>query len=413
MTTQPSTVPPGLQPAPADLARASSGSMGSGAHGPHVLRPGDDGPAVAGLRGQLRALGLLCPKALTADETHFDPGVEAAVRAFQQRRGLRADGVVGPQTSRSLDAARWRLGDRALLFTPGHLMLGDDVAELQEKLVVLGLLHSRVDGVFGVGTDAALREIQRSLGLPADGLCGPMTLRALAGLSRSVSGGDPWALRQQAAVAGAGSSLAGKVVVLDPAHGGGDLGVSAGGLHEADITLDVAGRVERRLAASGATPVLTRGLDATPSEAERALLARQVEADLLLSLHCDGSASTRANGVATFYWGDSRVSAWSAVGARLAGLLQRELVARTGMADCRTHPRTYEILRHTAMPAVRVELGYLTHAGDAARLADPAVRDTIAEAVVIAVQRLYLGEDDPTKTGSLRLSDVLGRAGLV
>ena len=60
------------------------------------------------------------------------------------------------------------------------------------------------------------------------------------------------------------------------------------------------------------------------------------------------------------------------------------------------------------MPAVRVEVGYLTHAGDAARLADPAFRDTVAEAVVVAVQRLYLAPRATTpSTGVLRIPEWL------
>jgi N-acetylmuramoyl-L-alanine amidase len=58
------------------------------------------------------------------------------------------------------------------------------------------------------------------------------------------------------------------------------------------------------------------------------------------------------------------------------------------------------------MPAVRVDAGYLTNAGDAARLADPAFRDVIAEAVVVAVQRVYLDKDADAKTGVLRLSEL-------
>jgi N-acetylmuramoyl-L-alanine amidase len=55
---------------------------------------------------------------------------------------------------------------------------------------------------------------------------------------------------------------------------------------------------------------------------------------------------------------------------------------------------------------VRIEAGYLSHADDAARLADPAFRDTVAEAIVIALQRMYLGEDDTIATGVLRLQDL-------
>ena len=59
------------------------------------------------------------------------------------------------------------------------------------------------------------------------------------------------------------------------------------------------------------------------------------------------------------------------------------------------------------MPAVRIETGYLTNAGDAAKLADPAFRDAVSEAVVVAVQRLYLAQEDDAPTGTLRLDALL------
>ena len=70
------------------------------------------------------------------------------------------------------------------------------------------------------------------------------------------------------------------------------------------------------------------------------------------------------------------------------------------------HGKTWELLRLTRMPAVRLELGHVTHAGDAARLADPAFRDTVAEAVLVGVQRLYLPADLDPPTGVLRLRDL-------
>jgi N-acetylmuramoyl-L-alanine amidase len=130
----------------------------------------------------------------------------------------------------------------------------------------------------------------------------------------------------------------------------------------------------------------------------------------VISLHCDAHASPDARGVATYYWGDARVGSSSAVGSRLAGLIQREIVARTDLLDCRTHARTFDVLRMTPMPAVRVDVGYLTNPQDAARLADSAFRELIADALVVAVQRLYLDEEEAV-TGSLNLGDVLAHAG--
>jgi N-acetylmuramoyl-L-alanine amidase len=377
-----------------------------------VLRRGDDGPGVSAVRERLVATGDLSD----ATSTTFTEDVEQAVRSFQQRRGLLVDGIVGPQTYRALEAARWRLGDRILLHTPGHLMDGDDVAALQERLLSLGFPCGRVDGVFGWQTDGALRQLQRGVGLRADGLVGPLTLRALAQLARAVTGGHPHALREADVVRAAGPNLTGRMVVLDPGHAsepGADHGAQAHGIVESDAVLDLVRRVEGRLAAVGVQVVLTRGLTGNPSEPERAELANTLGADLLLSFHCEAMVDRpQANGIACFFYGhpDQR-GAWSGVGERLATLVQREIVARTDLTDCRTHARTWDLLRMTRMPAVRVEVGHLTNQGDAGRLAQPTFRDTIAEAVVVAVQRLYLVDEDDAATGTLNVADVLARAG--
>jgi N-acetylmuramoyl-L-alanine amidase len=286
---------------------------------------------------------------------------------------------------------------------------GDDVTELQERLLQLGLFDDRVDGILGPATERALRELQRGAGLTPDGTCGPDTLRVLTQLRRTVQGGDVAALRDAERVRRSGSSLVGRVVVIDPGHGGDDPGAVGNGLREADVVLDLAGRLEGRLAASGVTAVLTRGAEQCPSTRERVRLAEEVGGDVLISLHCDSAANGAATGVASFYWGDERIGTRSPIGAQLASLVQREVLARTDLVDCRTHPRSWDLLRLSRMPAVRVELGYLSDPGDARRLADPAFRDTCAEALLVAVQRLFLPEEDDAATGTLRLEDLRAR----
>jgi N-acetylmuramoyl-L-alanine amidase len=336
----------------------------------------------------------------------YDEEMARAVRGFQQRRGLLVDGVVGPQTYVALDGARWTLGARLLCHTPGHLLQGDDVAELQERLLALGFSPDRVDGVFGANTEKAVRSFQRGVGLAVDGRVGPETLRAFADLTRSVSGGSPHALREQELVRRSGHNLAGRTVVLDPGHGGDETGTVAHGLTESEVVLDLARRVEGRLSAIGVTVLFTRSATTGPDEVSRALMANDSGADIMLSLHCDSTDQSRASGVATFFYGQERFGAWSAVGEHLADLIQREVVARTGLTDCRSHPRAWALLQRTRMPTVRIETGYLSHPEDAARLADPGFRDTLAEAIVIALQRMYLGEDDTVATGVLRLADL-------
>ncbi|MGI8683380.1 MAG: N-acetylmuramoyl-L-alanine amidase [Mycobacteriales bacterium] len=380
----------------------------------HLYRLGDQGPAVAEIRSKLVTLGLLADRELPQPANPaavFDESCDRAVRGFQQARGLTVDGIVGAETYRALDEARWRLGDRLLSHTVSHPYAGDDVVELQLRLLDMGFDPGRCDGIFGRRTEAALRELQRNVGLAPDGTCGPTTLRALGRLARSPAvGGHPQLLRESELLYRAGPALVGKVVVIDPGHGGADRGSAAGGLEEAALVEDLAARLEGRLAATGVRVFLTRGPDAGPTDADRAAFANAAEADLLLSLHVDVDRSSNACGVATYYYGNvwsGARGAGSAVGERLAGLLQREVVARTGLADCRTHPKTWDLLRWTRMPAVRVELGYLTSPIDAARLATAEFRDRVAEAALIAVQRLYLPPESDVHTGALLPPPVL------
>ncbi len=366
-----------------------------------LFRLGDRGPAVADVQATLAGLGLLDR---LPPEPVFDEATDRALRHFQQRRGLSVDGTVGPETYRALAAARWRLGDR-LLSLATRPYVGDDVAALQERLLELGFDAGRADGVFGERTASALRSLQREYGLVADGTCGPATLRALKQLGRKVVGGRPHALRETEVLHRSGASLAGKVVVVDPAHGDGDRGATGHGMDEASLVEDLAARLEGRLSAVGVRTLLTRGPDSNPSEADRAAFANEAGADLVLSLHVDRAPSPHCHGVAAYHFGTG-TGTTSTVGEKLASLVQREVAARTDLLDCHVHEKTWSLLRLTRMPAVRIEVGHLSNPGDAARLADPAFRDTVAEGILIGVQRLYLPDDLDPPTGALRLPDL-------
>jgi N-acetylmuramoyl-L-alanine amidase len=216
-------------------------------------RRGDSGAAVAEIRDRLRRLGLLSDSASPAEATAniFDDAVDEAVRAFQQQRGLTVDGIVGVQTFRHLEEARWELGDRILSYRAGWLISGDDVRSLQQRLASLGFHLDRIDGIFGPQTDRALREFQRSVGVNPDGTCGPETYRALARLARTMSGGaiSSTTLRELTVLESLCTGVANKVVVIDPGHGGQDSGLTHGSLSESTVAGDLARRIEGRLAA--------------------------------------------------------------------------------------------------------------------------------------------------------------------
>ena len=372
-----------------------------------VLRRGDAGPDVAEIRSVLAALDLLPPMNGSDGYGSFDTAVEQAVRAFQQRRGLITDGVVGTTTYRALRGASFHLGSRPLANLISSPVHGDDVFKLQERLTELGYNAGRPDGMFGAQTEHGLRNFQRDMGLVVDGICGAETIRELHRLSSPrARGGSPVFLREQEQVRSAGPRLRGKRIVIDPGHGGDDLGVVVGGLREADIAWDLARRLEGRMKATGMEALISRGPNHSPSEVERALFANDAGADLFLSLHNDENPSPKAQGVASFHFGTG-TGTTSTIGELLAGFIQREVAARTGLLDCRTHPKTWEIFTRTRCPAVRVEVGYLTNPDDQRRLADPAFRDLVAEGILIAVKRLYLLGEGDQPTGTFTFADVL------
>jgi N-acetylmuramoyl-L-alanine amidase len=323
------------------------------------------------------------------------------IRSFQQERGLHVTGILNDATIHAFEEARWKLGDRSLYLQPHSLMHGDDVAGLQSRLTEMGFNSGRVDGIYGLRTEAAVKDFQRSVGIAVDGRCGPATIIALIRLTKVVSGGAPAQLRESAARRNRGPALANKVIVIDP---GSDQ-------DEAEIVYDIAQRIEGRLLALGASVFLTRGPKNSPSQGDRIVFANSNSADLVISLHTDKHSNSQAHGVSTYYYGNDAHGIHSVVGERFASLVQRELCARTDLQNCRTHAKIWDLLRLTQAPAVRIDLGYLTNEGDRARLARPDFRDTLAEAFIIAIQRLYLAAEDDAKTGTLKISD-LRSAGL-
>ena len=318
---------------------------------------------------------------------------EAQIRSFQQARGLNVTGVFDAVTERALDEARWKLGDRSLNLQEPPFMRGDDVAVLQSRLTEMGFDCGRVDGIYGHLSESAVKEFQQSVGISTDGKCGPATIIALLRLTNIVSGGAPSAMRESATQRSRGPALANKIIVLNPDEDG-------------DLVYDIASRTEGRLLALGASAFLTRGISNNPSESERISFTNQSSADLMISLHLDSYKNGVARGAATYFYGSQAHGVHSIVGERFASLVQREICARTDLVNCRTHAKAWDLLRLTRAPAVQIDCGYASNPGDIERLSNPDFRDAIAEALVIAIQRLYLAAHDDAKTGTLRISDL-------
>lgn len=213
-------------------------------------------------------------------------------------------------------------------------------------------------------------------------------------------------------------TLAGHLIALDPGHGGIDGGCAQGKVLEKDLALDLVFRLRRLLHAAGARVYLTRQQDHDLSfQGEgsfrqrrdlsgRVALVRRSGAEVLVSIHLNAAASPARSGPIVFFqaasgWPTGHADARWAVqvkeSERLADLVQEELLKLYPESRERAWPNTFYLLRHSPVPTVLVEVGYLTNPGDRRGLLDPAFREQLARAMAKALDRYFAGERLPVE----------------
>src|SRR5918999_1375122 len=344
--------------------------------GSKLIREGDRSQEVADVQARLRGLGY----EIDDEPGSFGDDTRHAVRAFQQRRSILSDGIVGSHTWEELAEAWWGLGAR-VLYLKNPPMRGDDVMSLQTQLNALGFDAGRGDGIFGPNTARGVRAFQKEYGVTEDGIFGSRSHAALRGL-RIDRPGTAAGLREELQTRH-GRGMEGTLVVLDPGHGPSDRGDrGAGGAYESDVCWDIAARAAMRLSELGARVRFTRTEAEAPAASDRAARANRMNGDLFVSIHLNSNEETTAEGASTYYFSTSRA------GESLAECVLHELL-RLGLRDCRSHARAYTILKETRMPAILVEPGFITSPYDEKRLEEAEFRDDVAAAIAEGIARFY------------------------
>lgn len=282
------------------------------------------------------------------DDGTLGPATEAAVRHFQDERGIRVDGICGRETWAALVEAGWRLGDR-LLYERTPMLRGDDVTELQARLGGLGFLDDRVDGILGPLSRRALQDFQRNCGLTVDGICGPGTIAELVRLDARTPTTVKAGVVERARLRSTPRELAGRRIVLGELGGVGALAVAT----------------ERVLQAAGATVVITSNPDGSAQARE----ANALDADLYLGLRIHDEPRC------AFY----ATSAFTSEGGhRLAVLLADGLADPDALGvDVAVTGMRLPVLRETRMPAVVCELAPPRLVVERNPLLAALVRDTV------------------------------------
>jgi len=311
---------------------------------------------VRDLQQRLVGLGF----AITDDAGAFDATTDAAVRAVQDGRGLRVDGIVGRQTWSALVESGFALGDR-LLYLRRPMLRGDDVAELQRRLNALGFDAGREDGILGDDTNRALHAFQRDAGLASDAICGTVTIAALTRVG-SFAEGSVAAVREKEELLAGTQRLPGRKVYVAATPGLAALGEE----------------VKRGLVEAGAHAVLDASGD---DDSFVAMEANAFEADLFLAIRLGDNP-----GCVCAYFSSGRFR--SETGFAVATAIQTEL-ATVVPTDRDVCGKAYAVLRETSMPAVVCEVApdgdvaamgaVVTAAGDVGRALARGVRVGIEE----------------------------------
>lgn len=191
----------------------------------------------------------------------------------------------------------------------------------------------------------------------------------------------------------------GHIVMLDPGHGGYDPGaITNQGVYEKSINLQIAQKVKEMLGPSGIEVFLTReeDIDYVPDGIKgkttkkqidlnyRIDMAREINADVFVSLHVNATASGQESGSETFYHSQSEY------GKKLAELIQQELIKIPGMNRRIAKPGDFYIIKNTSMPAVIVEVGYLSSVKEQKKLQQSWYQEQLSRAIAKGIANFFM-----------------------
>ena len=184
----------------------------------------------------------------------------------------------------------------------------------------------------------------------------------------------------------------GRVIVLDPGHGGSDAGaIGPSGVTEKSVSLAVSLKAQKLLAASGYQVVMTRTTDidvAAPGVSDAVELQARVDkappnAALFISVHCNAFSTGKANGMETYH------APTAVKGARLARLLNEELERLGGLNNRGVKAARFYVMTHSQCPASLIELGFITNPHEEKLLASDDYQQKLAQAITNAVNRYF------------------------
>lgn len=177
-----------------------------------------------------------------------------------------------------------------------------------------------------------------------------------------------------------------KRVVLDPGHGGSDSGaigsIDGKSQYEKTINLSVAMLVKKKLEANGIEVLMTRSKDTTMSLDERSSYANKMDAAMYVSIHVNAASNApKANGIEVFYASQNNEDYYGTTSKAVATAVLNALIKETGATNRGVKVERHYVTRTSLMPAILIELGFITNDDEVEKLVSSEYQEKLANAI--------------------------------
>ena len=173
------------------------------------------------------------------------------------------------------------------------------------------------------------------------------------------------------------------LVIIDPGHGGSDVGATRNGIYEKDIVLAMSKRLGRILQQMGYSVMYTRTEDIELDLEPRVQIAENARARVFVSIHVNSldAKASQVSGVETYHAPNA------SLGKSLAQLVHQQIVASTGANDRGVRSARFHVILRTSMPAILVETGFITNPSEASRLVNSSYQERMADAIAKGIDQ--------------------------
>jgi N-acetylmuramoyl-L-alanine amidase len=178
------------------------------------------------------------------------------------------------------------------------------------------------------------------------------------------------------------------LVVIDPGHGGFDLGTHSKTYEEKEVCLKVAGFLRKHLELAGYHVIMTRSRDEYLPLKKRAEIANHAKCQILISIHCNAAKNASAKGIEIFY--TQKTEPWRAKKSKeLAQSVLSSLLSATGAESRGIKEGNFCVIRETKMPSILIETGFLTNEDERKKLSNDFYLDTVAKSITAGVDKYF------------------------